>query len=137
MREKFSWVLDTSALFALKEEEEGAGAVEKILRSGGKSGRVFISFMTLMEFYYLILRAHKKEHADKSLLMLKQLPLRVIESDEELTLSAAQIKASTPLSVADAWIAATALSLGAILVHKDPEYEPLKNKIRQQILPYK
>jgi predicted nucleic acid-binding protein len=44
---------------------------------------------------------------------------------------------STRLSVADAWIAATALSLGAILVHKDPEYEPLKNKIRQQILPYK
>lgn len=137
MREKSSWVLDTSALFALKEEEEGAGTVEKILRMGGRSGRVFISFMTLMEFYYLILRTHKREHADKSLLMLKQLPLRVVESDETLTLSAAHIKASTRLSVADAWIAATALSLGAILVHKDPEYEPLKNKIQQQILPYK
>lgn len=137
MREKSSWVLDTSALFALKEEEEGAGTVEKILRMGGRSGRVFISFMTLMEFYYLILRTHKREHADKSLLMLKQLPLRVIESDETLTLSAAHIKASTRLSVAHAWIAATALSLGAILVHKDPEYEPLKNKIQQQILPYK
>ncbi len=132
-----AWVLDTSAIVTLKEDEPGAGAVEKIIRVGGRAGRVFISFMTLMEYYYLVLRSRGKENADKAYLMLKQLPLKVVESDESLAMAAAQIKSLTPLSVADAWIAATAERLGAILVHKDPEYEPLKGKIFLQSLPYK
>lgn len=49
---------------------------------------------------------------------------------------AASVKATHALSVADAWIAATALELSATLVHKDPEFEqlPLLNEER---LPYK
>jgi predicted nucleic acid-binding protein len=39
------------------------------------------------------------------------------------------------LSVADAWIAASAVLLRATLVHKDPEFEPLD--IPQHRLPYK
>lgn len=132
-----AWVLDTSAIIALKEDEPGAGVVEKIIRVGGRAGRVFISFMTLMEYYYLVLRARGKENADAAYFMLKQLPLKVVESDEPLAMAAAQIKTLTPLSVADAWIAATAERLEAILVHKDPEYEPLKGKIILQPLPYK
>ena len=38
---------------------------------------------------------------------------------------AAAIKACHPLSVADAWIAASAQLEGAVLVHKDPEFRSL------------
>ncbi|MHB8167515.1 MAG: PIN domain-containing protein [Sulfuricella sp.] len=49
---------------------------------------------------------------------------------------ASSIKAVHPLSLADAWIAASALELGATLVHKDPEFESLPGLIEER-LPYK
>lgn len=131
------WVLDTSALMALKENEPGAGVVEKILRREGRRGNVFVSFMSLMEYSYIVSRAEGRASAEEAFALLKQLPFQVLESDEALGQSAADIKASTPLSVADAWVAATAERIGAVLVHKDPEFEPLKNRIHLQALPYK
>lgn len=132
-----AWVLDTSALLALKGDEPGAGQVEKILRRGGRQGRVFISFMSVMEYSYVLRRVEGKEKADEAYLLLKQLPVRVLESSEPLALSAARIKAIYPLSVADAWVAATAQHLGAVLVHNDPEFDPLKKEISLLPLPYK
>ena len=131
------WVLDTSALFCLKQDEPGASVVERILRESGPGGKVYASFMSFMEFYYILEKTEGESRARQGYLELKQLPLRVVESDEELALIAARIKAATPLSVADAWVAATAERLGAVLVHKDPEFEPLKNRIALQHLPYK
>jgi predicted nucleic acid-binding protein len=49
---------------------------------------------------------------------------------------AAAIKAQFPVSLADAWIAAAALELDAVLVHKDPEFEQVAG-LRQEQLPYK
>jgi predicted nucleic acid-binding protein len=40
-----------------------------------------------------------------------------------------------PLSIADAWIAACASELGAVLLHKDPEFKPLP--VAQEWLPLK
>jgi predicted nucleic acid-binding protein len=48
---------------------------------------------------------------------------------------AAEIKATCRLSIADAWVAASAELSKATLVHKDPEFEPLP--IPQRKLPYK
>ncbi len=60
---------------------------------------------------------------------------RVHESAELLE-RAASVKATHPLSLADAWIAATALGLDATLVHKDPEFEKLPGLLEER-LPYK
>ena len=49
---------------------------------------------------------------------------------------AAALKAVHALSVADAWIATTALERGAVLVHKDPEFAALA-EIEQDVLPYR
>ena len=115
--ESKAWALDTSALLCLKEDEPGADFVEAVLREHGKGGRVFISFISLMEYSYILRRERGEAQARRGYLELKQLPLFVIESDEELGLAAARIKAGSKLSVADAWIAATAERIGATLVH--------------------
>jgi predicted nucleic acid-binding protein len=47
------------------------------------------------------------------------------------------LKARHPISIADALIAAYALQLDAILVHKDPEYDALAGTLRMEPLPYK
>lgn len=132
-----TFVLDTSALLCLKENEPGASEVEAILRQQGKKGLVFISFMSIMELAYILEQERGETEARLGVLQLKQLPVRIVESDEPLGLAAARIKAGHKLSVADAWIAATSERLGATLVHKDPEFEPLAKLIRLRALPWK
>lgn len=132
-----TWLLDTSALFALKRNEPGAEAVERILREAGPKGRVHACFMSVMEFVYIIQQTSGEAQARRGALELKQLPLNIVESDEELGLAAAGLKASYKISVADAWIAAAAERLRATLVHKDPEYEQLKGRVALRPLPYK
>ncbi len=112
--------------------------MERLLREEGTKGRVYISFMSLMEYVYILQQEQGEAAARKGFLEeLKQLPLHVVESDEPLSLAAARIKATTKLSVADAWIAATAERLQAELVHKDPEFESLQGQIKLQALPLK
>ena len=132
-----SYVLDISALLCLREDESGAAAVEQILKESGSKGRVFVSFISLMEFAYVLQQKLGEPEARRGYLELKQLPLQVIESDEELGMAAARIKVTHRLSVADAWVAATAERLFAELVHKDPEFESLQNDIVLHPLPYK
>jgi ribonuclease VapC len=111
--------------------------VEAILRRQGKKRTVFVSFMSIMEFAYILEQERGQMEARQAVLQLKQLPIQIIESDEPLGLAAARIKAGHKLSVADAWIAATAERLGAILVHKDPDFESLAKVISLQALPWK
>jgi ribonuclease VapC len=136
--ENKAFLLDTSALFCLKDDEEGAAKVEKILEESKKGdNRTIISFMTGMEYLYINLIRYGEETARRAYLELTLLPISIIESNEEIRLTAAELKAKHAISVADAWIAATALFEGAVLVHKDPEYESMPKSIKQLALPYK
>ena len=126
-------VLDTSALLALLEDEEGADTVERVLHHE----KVFVSFISLMEFLYVKLREQGEERAGMAYALLKAMPIHVVESDEELCMLAAHIKAAHRLSLADAWIAATAERLGAILVHKDPEFDAFTERLKMLRLPAK
>lgn len=131
------FVLDTSALLTLRQDEAGADLVAEILRTSGPAGTVYISFMTLMEYFYVLTRREGESEAREGYARLQQLPLAIIGSAEPLGLTAARFKATASLSVADAWIAATARQLSATLVHKDPEFEQLASAITLQPLPYK
>jgi len=131
------FVLDTSALLTLHENEPGAGEVEDIIRQAGALQHVWLCFMSLMEVSYIIEQRAGIKQARQSYSALRQLPLMVLESDEALALAAASIKANYQVSLGDAWIAATAERLGATLVHKDPEFEVLATHISLQALPYK
>ena len=130
-------VLDTSALICLMKGEPGAAEVEEILRSRENSRSVYISFMSTMEIAYVLEMEQGEAAARRAVGLIKQLSVHVVESDEELGQAAARIKAGYRLSVADAWIAATAERLNATLVHKDPEFESLAKLIRTKCLPLK
>lgn len=138
MERNKSYVLDTSAIFCFKDDEEGASKIEKILEEARNGGcQVCVSFMSLMEYLYITLIRYGEDLAHKAYLELTLLPLKIIESNEELRLTAAELKANHNLSVADAWIAATAKVEMAILVHKDPEFETISRSIKCLALPYK
>jgi len=130
------FVLDTSALLTLRDDEPGADRVADIL-AGAVAGRhrCYGSFMTRMEVLY---RVWKDEGEAEGRLAYEQcgsLPIVWLGQDEAMLFEAAAIKARHALSIADAWIAAAAHLHDAILVHKDPEFAPLS--LRQEMLPLK
>ncbi|HEY0513231.1 MAG TPA: PIN domain-containing protein [Thermoanaerobaculia bacterium] len=131
------YVLDTSALLALFKDEEGAQEVEEILDTckGGKS-KVYLPFMSIMEFDYQVLRSRGRTAVDGALRMIQAWPIETVESNPEWGRKAAWVKSRAGLSVADAWNAALALLLGAELVHKDPEFDQV-HSLKHRRLPYK
>ncbi len=132
------YFLDTSALLALWNAEKGAEIVERILNQSFQKGlNVLVSFMTHMEAYYRLWRSCNQGVARDFYLRLKTLPITRIDFDENILLKASELKATKSLSVADSWIIASAISHQAVLVHKDPEFEQVKDLIQLWALPYK
>ena len=129
-----SFVLDTSALMAFIEQEEGAERVRDILR--GES--IIIPWLSILEIVYISQRELGEEEALTRYALLKKLDAEIIwEADEALLLNAARIKSTHSLSLVDSVIAAIATQHNAILIHKDPEYEQLQNVVEMEKLPYK
>ena len=128
------YLLDTSAVLTFLEDEPGAQRVEQILREE----KVIIPFLALLETYYISLQETAEATADTRYALLKHLPATFLyDIDEPTMLTAARFKAFHRLSLADAIIAAFAVRERAVLVHKDPEYEPLAKHVKQEILPHK
>jgi ribonuclease VapC len=133
-----AYLLDTSAIFAFTDDEGGADFVENLLaRAKKKEISLHISKMTAMEIYYVSLQEGDEREAHDRLLLVRSLPLVELPLDEDLVLPAARFKGRWKMSVADAWIAATALVHNLTLVHKDPEFERLKEGVSLLPLPYK
>ena len=132
------YVIDTSALFAYTDNEDGADAIEALLRQAQRGQvELLTSFASWMEIYYINLHEQGREYAESLIAKLKRLPLVRVESDEITGQTAGNLKSAHRLSFADAWIAALAVRQNAVLVHKDPEFEPLSQSIALLALPYR
>jgi predicted nucleic acid-binding protein len=132
-----SFVLDTSAILALWNEEDGASIVEKLLRDRPHHSKIYISFMTFMECRYRVWKNHGREAGDELHRALGLLPVIRVDVDDALLLTASELKAQHKISVADSWIIATAITRNATLVHKDPEFAALSDRVVMKTLPYK
>ena len=128
------FVLDSSAIIALMEEEDGADRVAEVLSQRNS----ILPYMVLLEVYYISLRESGQADADRRYALMKQLPVKILwHTDEAVLMTAAHFKAFHRISLADAVIAAYAKLYNAILLHKDPEYESLADKIKLESLPFK
>jgi len=122
----------------LFEDENGAETVQRLLERAKKGEIiVFTSFVSFTEIFYITLREKGEEAAKKRIKIMNRLVITRVESSQELGLIAGRLKATHKISFADTWIAATAMFYDAILVHKDPEFEQLKDKVKVLELPYK
>ena len=120
------YLLDTSALLTLRDEEEGAENVSEILRQAlQRRVNCFACFITLMEVFYRVWRDEGEAEGRLAYEQCQALPLIWIHEDKALLEKAAEIKAVHQVSLADAWIGACAILQSAQLVHKDPELERL------------
>jgi ribonuclease VapC len=134
MAVKNLFVLDTSALLSLRGNEPGADRVEKLLQQATRRQcRLLVSFMTRMEILYLIWRDEGEQQAREALRLLDSLAIEWVTCEPRILEASAHVKSHGGLSVADSWIAATAISREATLIHKDPEFQKFK-ELAQELL---
>jgi predicted nucleic acid-binding protein len=117
------YVLDTSAILATWQKEEGSDDVEDLLNEA-KSGEaeVFLSFMTFFEAYYVTKRKEGESKAFEIYYWLYSLPTQRVNLEEDILVKAGDVKikyAKDNISAVDAWIIATALFKDATLFHKE------------------
>jgi predicted nucleic acid-binding protein len=131
-----TYLLDTSALLALRDNEPGADRVAELLEMAqANRSACKACFITLMELMYRVWRDEGEANANLAYEQCLALPIAWIHETPELLKAAAAVKALHQLSFADAWIAAAAQISNAILIHKDPEFEALG--LAQEVLPLK
>lgn len=131
------FLLDTSALLTLRDNEPGAEQVSQLLFQAQNGGLpCYGCFMTLMEVFYRVWKDEGESAGREAYADCQALPINWLHESPELLMRAASVKATHPLSLADAWIAAAALENSVTLVHKDPEFENLPGLLEER-LPYK
>ena len=135
---EYKYVLDSSAFFALFENEDGAETVQDLLEKAQRGDTIiFSSFVSYTEVFYVTYQEEGEEEAQRRVNLMNRLAITRVDSSEELGLIAGKLKATHRISFADAWVAATAIMLDAILVHKDPEFEEVEDELEMLKLPYK
>jgi len=132
------FVLDTSAIFAYLEDEDGADTVRDALRAAERGDwHIAVCFVTLTELRYILIQEQDIAGAIQATAIIKSWPISWVHSSEELCNAAADIKAVHRVSLADSFVAATAKLNGATLMHKDPEFQALDGIVRLRPLPFK
>ena len=112
------YLLDTMALLAYFNDEEGADFIEDII---DQNEELYISSITLTEIYYIYSRRIYIETAEKRVEQLRY-NLEVVNIGAEESIKAGEYK-SESIPIADALIAACADSIDASVVTADDHYE--------------
>ena len=128
------YLLDTSALLTLIEDEAGADYVAQILRNA----ECYFPWLALLETHYITQQERDKVEADRRYAFIHRLPGTIVwQVSEAIVLTSARLKANYHISLADSIVAAIAIDYDLTLLHKDPEFESLNHLLQLKALPYK
>ncbi|MBI3754194.1 MAG: type II toxin-antitoxin system VapC family toxin [Deltaproteobacteria bacterium] len=124
------FILDSYAVIAYFEDEAGAAKVERILEQA-ENGRIRLamSIINWGEVYYSLYRSKGKEKAEEALLIMEQLPIKLVDIDKGIAYQAAQFKANHAIAFGDCFAAALALCMDYPLVTGDKEFKKLGDKV--------
>ena len=125
-----SFVLDSFAVLAHLERETGARRVRQNLKASGDGGdAVYLSAINLGEVVYIAEQERGVAVATAALGLIDQLPIILVDATRSRILSAARIKATTPISYADAFAVAAAEEFQATLLTGDPEFRAVEGRV--------
>jgi predicted nucleic acid-binding protein len=129
-------VLDSFALMALFQEEPGAAKVQELLEgAAGGEHELYMSVVNLGEVAYTVENRRGLEASQEVLAANDQLPIAIVDVDQELALRAARLKATTGIGYADCFAAALAQRLGAAVVTGDPDFRQVEHLVDIDWLP--
>jgi len=122
-------LLDSFALLAYLNKEPGYEMVKEVLFDAQVSGGpLLMNEINVGETYYILSRRRSMESAEYFLnTILAGLPLKIVPNDFDHVIAAARIKAQYPLSFADCFAVATAVSEGAAIMTGNPEFKEVEH----------
>ena len=115
-------VFDTYAILAWLKREPGYGFVVRLLRDVA-AGELWggVSIVNMGEVLYVLAKEQGIGPAEEAVDYLVQLSWEILPATNDIVWAAARLKASHPISYADAFALACAQEHGADLVTDDPE----------------
>ena len=126
-----SVVLDTSALLAMFFGEPGMEQMRDLFHKASEADRpVFISAVNWAEVLYKMERKHGNAGYETARQFERTTPLESVPVDLELAESAALLKNSHKLGLADAFAVALAKNKKAELVTADHEFKSVEKEIK-------
>jgi len=129
------YVLDSYALLAYLQGEAGMARVKAVLNAAERDEcQVVLSWINLGEVLYITEREQGLHRARAVLARVQVLPIKMLEVSSQMVLEAAHLKATHPISYADAFAAAAALSQQAVLLTGDAEFASLEPILRVEWL---
>lgn len=124
-------VLDASALVAYLWKQSGYEKVQDFLaRAADGEKRLLMTTVNLGEVYYLLLRDHGSEGADKILTVIETLPIDFVEVDMRLAKQAAVYKATKKIPYVDCFVAALAKLQKGEVITGDKEFRAIENEVK-------
>ena len=124
-------ILDASALVAYLWKQSGYEKVQDFLTKATDDGkRLLMTTVNLGEVYYLLLRDHGPEDADKILKVIETLPIDFVEVDMKLVKQAAIYKATKKLPYVDCFAAALAKIQKGEVITGDKEFKVIENEVK-------
>jgi len=120
-------VLDTKPLIKLFAQEEGWEVIQKILAKIEDGDiEAAISVVTLTEIYYKYLQEKRPDLAKTRTQNLRYaIYLKKLEIGEEAAVKAGEFKGKYKVSIADAYIAASAYLEGSTIISDDPDFKKI------------
>lgn len=124
---KDAYILDSFAVLVYHYGERGKEKVKELLLKAEKGDSTgYFHWINLGEVYYILHREEGEGIANRAIALIKRWPVGLVLPDERNFLLATRIKAKYPISYADSFVVATALSKGARIVTGDPEFKKIE-----------
>ena len=129
------FVLDSFALLAYLNDEPGGARVKEVLKSAEQGlCRVLLCMINFGEVLYTTERRRGFALAQGVQALIESMPIVILEATRNLVLDAAHIKAHHALSYADAFVVASAIREGAVILTGDPEFETVESIVKVEWL---
>jgi len=127
------YVLDSYALVALLEDEDGSQLIADLIASDDTE--IYLSVINLGEVFYTVMQECGEEAASRfEDSVFETVKIRIVDASWERVKAAARLKAGGRLSFANCFGAALAHDLNATLVTGDPEFKRLEKTAALRIL---
>lgn len=124
-------VLDASALIAYLWKQPGFEKVQDLLTKTAESEKsLLMATVNLGEVYYILIRDHGVEEAEKIMQVIHSFPIEFIAVDVALTRQAALFKAQKKLPFVDCFAAALAKLRKGELVAGDKDFKVLEGECK-------
>ncbi len=119
-------VLDSNALLALLRDEAGKDRVREAFERARETGTLLVmGSVNWCETVYALMRDYGEEAALDVAAIVHDMPMAVVDADQDLAIRAGVLKATRRLSLGDAFAAALAIRLGLPLMTGDPDFKAL------------